>query len=314
VKLATFRLDERTEVGAVVGDEIADLGAAGGPPTMIDLLAQHDWRENVQALLPHAPRIPIDSVHLNAPVQPAKYLAIGLNSRDHRREVNVRWLLREPRLLRIAAGYALAHPRPREPFFFAKATSSVSGPRDPIWLPPHTRRVDWEGELAAVIATPIRDANLARARTAIAGYTVANDVTVRDWQTDNPTSAAVAKGYQTHGPLGPWLRTSDEVDPDELTLRTFLNGELRQHGLIRDLIRSPAEIVSRLSRFCTLLPGDVIACGTFAGTGWPSGRFLRPGDRVRVEIDGIGALDNPVVTAPARHGLAERRSDNVTSR
>ncbi len=150
-----------------------------------------------------------------------------------------------------------------------------------------------------VIGTHARHLTPAEARDAIAGYMITNDVSVRDWQTDNPTGPLLAKGYDTHGPLGPWLVTTDEIDPADLELTTTLNGERRQRGRIADLIHSPAEIVSVLSGFCTLERGDVIACGTFAGTGWPTGRFLRPGDTVRVEIDGLGHIENPVVSEPA---------------
>jgi 2-keto-4-pentenoate hydratase/2-oxohepta-3-ene-1,7-dioic acid hydratase in catechol pathway len=104
------------------------------------------------------------------------------------------------------------------------------------------------------------------------------------------------------------LVTADEIDPADLQLRTYLNGELRQHGRIDDLILSPAEIVASLSRFCLLEAGDVIACGTFAGTGWPAGRFLRPGDTVRVEVTGIGHLENPVV---AHRDLPDARTRAV---
>ncbi|MDT7697531.1 MAG: hypothetical protein QOI75_6901 [Pseudonocardiales bacterium] len=301
MKLATFRgHDGRTRVGVVLGEQVADLSAAEhGPATVLELLGDTQRDERVAALLPAAPRHPLGSVTLQAPIPaPPKYLAIGINSRDHRREVNLRWLLREPKLVRIAAGYALAHPRPRYPFFFAKATSSVTGPFEEIWLPAGTSRVDWEGELAVVVGAHLREASVRDAEHAIAGYLIANDVSVRDWQTDNPTSAAMAKGFPSHGPLGPWLATPDEIDLATAEVRTFLNGELRQRGRIAELIRSPADILSQLSRFCALEPGDVVACGTFAGTGWPAGRFLRPGDTIRVEIDGIGHIENPVTTAP----------------
>jgi len=145
----------------------------------------------------------------------------------------------------------------------------------------------------------LHEATVDAAHRSIAGYLIANDVSVRDWQTDNPTAAALAKGYPSHGPLGPWLTTPDEFDIGSAQLRTYLNGQLRQHGRISDLMLSPAEIISSLSTFCVLQPGDVIACGTFAGTGWPSGRFLQDGDLVRVEIDGLGALSNPVTAYSA---------------
>lgn len=303
MQLTTFStVAAHRHVGALVGDEIADLSAVDtGPASIIELISRPGWRADVEALQKGAPRYPVTDVALHAPVPaPAKYLAIGMNSREHRNDVNARWLMREPKLVRIAAGYLLAHPRPKHPFFFAKATSSIVGPNDPIVLPPHGEQVDWEGELAVIVGALLHEATVETARRGIAGYLVANDVSVRDWQTDNPTAAALAKGYPTHGPLGPWLTTPDGFDPDGAELRTYLNGRLRQRGRIGELTLSPAEIISRLSGFCVLGPGDVIACGTFAGTGWPSGRFLRPGDLVRIEIDGLGALANPVIAYSSR--------------
>jgi len=297
MRLATFSTDGRIpHVGVELDGEIADLTACDdGPRTLKSLLQQSDWTSDLAPMIKRAPRVPMERATLHAPVPtPAMYMAIGLNARDHRRDINARWLLREPGLIRIAAGYLLAHPRPRHPFFFAKATSSIVGPFDPIVVPPDAKKVDWEGELAVVIGARIHDVAVEAARRGIAGYMVANDVSVRDWQTDNPTAAALAKGYPSHGPLGPWLVTADEFDPAAVELRTYLNGTLRQRGRIADLILSPAEIVSRLSKFCVLQPGDVVACGTFGGTGWPAGRFLRAGDMVRIEVDGIGHLANPV--------------------
>jgi 2-keto-4-pentenoate hydratase/2-oxohepta-3-ene-1,7-dioic acid hydratase in catechol pathway len=322
VKLATFttgtndRVGADDRVGVLIGDELADLSAAdAGPATLVDLVRGPGWPARVAALLPSAPRHPVESVTFRAPVpRPPKYLAIGLNSPDHRREINLRWLMREPRLIRIAAGYLQAHPRPKYPFFFAKATSSVTGPYDPIWLPGKTRRVDWEGELAFIVGTRAREVPAERAKDYIAGYLIANDISVRDWQTDNPTAPALAKGFETHGPLGPCLVSADGVDPAELSLRTYLNGELRQSAQIADLILGPAEILSTLSMFCTLEPGDVVACGTFAGTGWPTGRFLRPGDSVRVEIDRLGHIENTVEPAPAAFDESSPASASVIER
>ena len=164
-----------------------------------------------------------------------------------------------------------------------------------------------------MIGAIIHDVSPAEASRAIAGYLIANDVSVRDWQTDNPTAAALAKGYPTHGPLGPWLTTPDEFDAGSAQLRTYLNDELTQLGRIADLILSPAEIISRLSQFCVLQPGDVVACGTFGGTGWPRGRFLRPADLVRVEIDGLGHLANPVIAYSA-HALARHSAVQLSVR
>lgn len=300
MRLANFETTSGPHIGVVLGEEIADLTAVEQRrPDLQSLLCGGKPTEEAAALIPKAPRIPLTEARLLAPIlNPGKFLAIGLNTRDHRGDVNLRWLLREPRTIRMAAGYLFAHPRPRHPYFFAKATSSVTGPGSPIRLPRHAQQVDWEGELAAVIGAGVHNAGIIEARAAIAGYLIANDVSVRDWQTDNPTGPILAKGYDTHGPLGPWMVTADEIDPAELELRTQLNGEQVQHGRIAELVHSPAEIVRILSQFCTLLPGDVIACGTFAGTGWPRGRFLHAGDIVRVTIDGIGYLENPVIDEP----------------
>ncbi|MFV8050945.1 fumarylacetoacetate hydrolase family protein [Mycobacterium sp. 48b] len=297
MRLATFSPGTgEPRAGVILGDEIADLSACdGGPDSILSLLQRSDWTTAATSLLARAPRYPVETVVWHAPVPtPSLFMAIGLNAPDHRRDVNVGWLLREPRLVRIAAGYLLAHPRPRYPFFFAKAPSSIVGHGAPIVLPKGARQVDWEGELAVIIGTGIHDVGEDEARTAIAGYLIANDVSIRDWQTDNPTATALAKSHPSHGPLGPWLVTADELDLRTAELRTYLNGEQRQRGRISDLLLSPAQVVSRLSRFCALRPGDVVACGTFGGTGWPVGRFLRPGDTVRIEVDGIGSLSNPV--------------------
>jgi 2-keto-4-pentenoate hydratase/2-oxohepta-3-ene-1,7-dioic acid hydratase in catechol pathway len=300
MRLATFSAENRiAHVGVILDGEVADLTACdNGPRSLKCLLQQSDWQAGIAAMLKRAPRMTLETVRLHAPVPtPAIYMAIGLNAPDHRRDINARWLLREPRLIRIAAGYLLAHPRPKHPFFFSKAPSSIVGPFDPIELPPHAKQVDWEGEVAVIIGARVHDVDVESAQHSIAGYVIANDVSVRDWQTDNPTAAALAKGYPTHGPLGPWMVTADELSLADVELRTYLNGELRQHGRVADLILSPAEVVSRLSTFCALQPGDVVACGTFAGTGWPTGRFLRDGDTVQIEVDGIGHLANPVTLA-----------------
>ncbi|WP_319446129.1 MULTISPECIES: fumarylacetoacetate hydrolase family protein [unclassified Mycobacterium] len=316
MRLATFSTATTSgHVGLIDGDDVVDISAAeDGPTTVVELLSQPDWQARATSLQPRAPRHPLAEVTLHAPIPtPPKYLAIGMNSRDHRKDVNLRWLLREPHLVRIAAGYLLAHPRPKHPFFFAKATSSIVGPNDAIVLPLRGDQVDWEGELAVVVGDTLHDVTAAEASRAIAGYLIANDVSVRDWQTDNPTAAALAKGYPTHGPLGPWLTTPDEFDPSSAELRTYLNGRLTQHGRIADLILSPAQIISRLSQFCVLAPGDVVACGTFGGTGWPKGRFLQPGDEVRIEIDGLGELSNPV-SAYSAWTLARHHAAPVTAR
>lgn len=264
-----------------------------------DLYAHPNPAEVVAELSSNAPDLELADVDLLCPLwRPSKFLAIGLNSTNHRRDVNLRWLLREPSVVLMGLGYAIAHPRRKLPYFFAKSTSSLTGPYSPIWLPREGWRTDWEGELAVIVGHHLRDATVKQAEAAIAGYTVTNDVSIRDLQLDNPTGALLAKGYDTHGPIGPWIVSPDDVDLDAAELRTYVNGRLEQRGRIADMILAPAEILSVLSRFCTMNPGDVVACGTFAGTGWPQNRFLAEGDVVRVEIDDIGAIENPVIAEP----------------
>jgi 2-keto-4-pentenoate hydratase/2-oxohepta-3-ene-1,7-dioic acid hydratase in catechol pathway len=154
--------------------------------------------------------------------------------------------------------------------------------------------LDYEGELVAVIGRRVRRAAPATALASVAGYTVGNDVSVRDWQQDTPTMWP-GKSFDTHGPLGPWMVTADEVDPSDLRVRTWVDDELRQDGSTADMVTGIADMISAVSRVCTLEPGDLIATGTPGGVGMFSGKLLRPGQRVRVEIEGIGTIDNPVV-------------------
>ncbi len=302
MRLVTFAGERGGDrVGVQLDGELADLSAVdGGPASMLDLLegAGDDLAAAVGRWQARAPRVDAAGVRLRAPVpRPPKFLAIGLNTTDHRDDLSLRVILRNLPALRLVAGYKVAHPRPRYPLFFAKATSCVTGPYDPIWAPSGSDRADYEGEVAAVIGRRSRHLTPARAREAIVGLTLTNDVSVRDWQGDNPTGPMLGKGYETHGPLGPAIVTWDEL-ADDLELRTLLNGERRQTGRLSDLVRSPAEVVSILSQFCTLEPGDVVACGTWSGVGFFAGRFLRPGDVVRIEADGLGHIENPVIAEP----------------
>lgn len=227
-------------------------------------------------------RHPLDRVRLLAPVIPRKYLAIGLNYADHVAESGM-----EP---------------PKFPIFFNKQVTCVVGPGDDIHLPKVSNLLDYEGELAIVIGERCRHVPPELAYRVIAGYTVANDVSVRDWQLRTPTMT-MGKSFDTHGPLGPWVVTPDELgDPHSLRIRTTVNGELRQDGSTSKMIYDCYQQVAHLSEAFTLEPGDVVATGTPAGIGavrepFPAG-LLKVGDVVRVEIDGIGALENTVAEEP----------------
>jgi 2-keto-4-pentenoate hydratase/2-oxohepta-3-ene-1,7-dioic acid hydratase in catechol pathway len=189
---------------------------------------------------------------------------------------------------------------PEFPVFFNKQTTCVTGPGDPIHVPRVSALVDYEGELGIVIGRRCRHVPAARAHEVIAGYTVVNDVTVRDWQFKSPTMT-IGKSFDTHGPTGPWVVTADEIaDPQDLRLRTWVNDELLQDASTKEMVFDCAQQIETLSTAFTLEPGDIIATGTPAGVGIVRNPpvFLQPGDTVRIEIDGIGVLENPVIAEP----------------
>ena len=239
----------------------------------------------------------LEDVRLLAPVKPRKFLAIGLNYADHIAESGME--------------------APEFPIFFNKQATCVVGPGDDVHMPRVSTLLDYEGELAIVIGERCRHVAVERAAEVIAGYTIANDVSVRDWQLRTPTMT-MGKSFDTHGPLGPWVVTADELgDPHELGIRTFVNGEERQNGSTREMVFDCFEQIAHLSQAFTLEPGDVIATGTPAGVGavrqpFPTG-LLKVGDVVRVEIDGIGSLENTVVEEPDAY-LAPAPEDAVAWR
>jgi 2-keto-4-pentenoate hydratase/2-oxohepta-3-ene-1,7-dioic acid hydratase in catechol pathway len=282
MKLATFTHDGRTRCGVVLGGEIADVSAAGAVPgDLVTLLAAgDDGLDAARRALAGAPRLALAAVHLEAPVQPRKYLAIGLNYAAHVGETG--------------------RKKPEFPIFFNKQSTCVTGPYDPIHLPRVSSALDYEGELGFVIGRRCRHVPAEHAPKVIAGYLVADDVSVRDWQWKAPTMT-LGKSFDTHGPLGPWLTTADEVgDPHTLELRTLVNGEQRQHVNTREMLFDCFEQVALLSTVCTLEPGDVVTTGTPDGVGaaMKPPRFLVAGDVVRVEIAGLGRLENRVVPEP----------------
>ena len=216
-----------------------------------------------------------------APVpRPGKYLAISLNYADHIEETGL--------------------DKPEYPSFFTKQGTCVIGHGDAIHRPKVSDKLDYEGELAFVIGRRCRHVPVDKAHQVIAGFTIANDVSVRDWQFRSPTFT-LGKSFDTHGPLGPWLVTSDEIsDPHNLDLKTWIDDELRQNSNTRQMIFNCYEMIAYLSQAMTLEPGDVIATGTPAGVGVkmkPRG-YMLPGQTARIEIEGIGTLVNPVIEEP----------------
>jgi 2-keto-4-pentenoate hydratase/2-oxohepta-3-ene-1,7-dioic acid hydratase in catechol pathway len=224
-------------------------------------------------------RIAISAVRLLAPVpDPEKIVCLGLNYRDHAAE----------------AGQAI----PAAPMWFAKFANSLIGSGEPILLPPaYPDHVDYEAELAVVIGRAATRVSAEQALSYVAGAMPFNDVSARDLQFENPLWTS-GKAIDTFAPCGPALVTLDEAgDLQSLALRTRVNGETLQEGTTADQIFAVAEVIAWLSRTMTLLPGDIVATGTPAGVGASQGRFLRDGDTVEVEIDGLGAVVNPVHAA-----------------
>jgi len=232
--------------------------------------------------LPVRERRPLRDVTLLSPVRrPSKIWAVGYAYHDHRTET----------------GFSTTND---DPIIFFKATSSVTGPNSPIKLPPVApEMVDYEGELAVVIGRKARAVSVDEAMAHVAGFTIGNDVSARDVQRGaiegRAADTATAKSFDTFTPLGPWLATLDEFDdPNDLALRTWVNGDLRQDARTSLLVYPVPTIVSYLSHQTTLLPGDLIMTGTPGGVGGRQGKYLRDGDTVRIEIEGIGILENGV--------------------
>ena len=286
MRLVTFSHAGTTRLGRLEGDEIIDLGDSALPSTMLALLeAGPDAMDAARSA--DGPRVALAEARLEAPLaRPPKILAVGLNYADHVAEAKME--------------------TPSVPMIFNKQSTSVVGPYDDIHRPRASDKLDYEGELAFVIGKRCRHVPKERAHEVIAGYTVSNDVSVRDWQLRVPTFT-MGKSFDTHCPLGPAIVTMDEIggDPGNLHLRTFVNGEKRQDSNTRHLIFDCYYLVEHLSTAFTLEPGDVISTGTpggVAGVMKPP-KWLVPGDKIRVEIEGLDSIENTVIQEPAETTL-----------
>lgn len=282
MRLCRFDAGSGAVLGAVEGDVVVDLTAADPALPSDPALALAAGRDQLRALARQGKEYVLDDVRLLAPARPRKFLAIGLNYADHIVESGLE--------------------APQYPVFFNKQVTCVVGPDEGVHMPRVSSLLDYEGELAIVIGTRCRHISEHRAHEVIAGFTIANDVSVRDWQLRTPTMT-MGKSFDTHGPLGPWLVTADELgDPHDLAIKTFVNEELRQDGNTSEMIYDCFQQVAHLSEAFTLEPGDVIATGTPAGIGaarqpFPEG-LLHVGDVMRIQIDGLGELRNTVVEEP----------------
>jgi 2-keto-4-pentenoate hydratase/2-oxohepta-3-ene-1,7-dioic acid hydratase in catechol pathway len=278
MKLCRFEHSGVVRIGKVSGNSVIDLSGVAGVGTSMRELLAHLPRLRPALEATAAPAVPLEQVRLLAPIDdPQKYLAIGMNYKAHADEA-------------AAAGI----PIPKSQLWFNKQVSCISGPYDAIELPKVSDKLDYEAELAFVIGRRCKHVRADEARGVIAGYLVANDVSVRDWQARSPTFT-LGKSFDTHGPVGPWITTDDEVDdPLKLEIRLCVNGTERQRGSTSDMIYDIYEQIAYLTTVMTLEPGDLIATGTPAGVGIASNSWLKNGDRVRVEIDSLGAIENCV--------------------
>lgn len=283
MKLLRFEDGGRARLGLLQGDQITPLdGLAARYPTMLSVIAA--GQPALDAIAAEAAKggatVALSGARLLAPVErPGKYLAIGMNYKKHAEE---------------AARLGVATPT--QQLWFNKQTTCLAGPFDDI-DPGVTQALDYEVELGVVIGKPAKRVGVEDAKDHVFGYFVANDVSARDWQRHSPTFT-MGKSFDTHGPIGPWITTADEVaDPHKLGLRCYVNGELRQDSDTSQLIYDLWRQISYLSTAFILEPGDLIASGTPEGVGAARQPpvFLKPGDVVRCEVDGLGAIENKVI-------------------
>jgi len=276
MRLATVRLEGTTSAVRIDGDEVTVLDA----PDVGALLAKPDWRRSAAETVPlgEVEPLALDALDYGPLVpRPGRIVCVGQNYREHIAE--------------------MGGTPPEYPTLFAKYASSLVGATDDIRLPRVSTAVDWEAELAIVIGAGGRYLEPGDTAAAIAGWTVANDVSMRDWQR-RTSQFLQGKTFDASTPVGPVLVTADEFDPEPaLAIRTRVNGEVRQESTTRDMLFGPHEIVAYISQFTTLEPGDLILTGTPSGVG--AGRdpqvFLADGDVVETEIEGIGVLRNRCV-------------------
>jgi 2-keto-4-pentenoate hydratase/2-oxohepta-3-ene-1,7-dioic acid hydratase in catechol pathway len=284
MKLLSFEYQGRESWGAVIGQNIVDLGRALPQyPTLMSYIAAHrvaaDDTAGVQA------DIPLAAIkYLPVITQPEKIVCAIRNYHDHHKEV-------------VAAG--LDRELSAFPPIFLRVWRSQVAQGQPILRPECSNSLDWEGELAVIIGKPGRNITPAKAHEHIAGYSIYNDASIREWQF-HAKAICAGKNFESTGAFGPWMVTADEIAPDRvLSLKTRLNGEQVQSTNTGDMIFSVAQQIAYASTIFTLVPGDVIVTGTPGGVGWSKKppRFMVPGDVVEVEIEGIGVLRNPVAQA-----------------
>ena len=283
MKLLRYIHQDRVRIGALRGQAVVDLSdMIVGAADMLNVIANCDsLKGEAERRVASASTTPFSEVRLLAPVaRPGKIFAIGLNYADHIAESGL--------------------PAPKHQVWFSKAVTCINGPNDPIELPLASSSLDYEVELVVVIGRRAKHVPAERARDVMFGFCVGNDVSVREWQL-NTSQWVLGKSFDTHAPIGPWIVTADELgDPQRLELTCSVNGEVRQHSNTRHMVFNVFDQIAHLSRAMTLEPGDLIFTGTPGGVGatMKPPVFLKVGDRVRAEIEGIGFIENTV--APER--------------
>jgi 2-keto-4-pentenoate hydratase/2-oxohepta-3-ene-1,7-dioic acid hydratase in catechol pathway len=282
MKIATFSANGRVSYGIVKDQRIVDAGSRLGDrfPDLRSLIAagQIDQLENLGAKA--SADLPVADIQLLKPVpSPGKILCVGVNYPDR------------------AAEYKDNSERPKYPSIFVRFPASLVAHEEPIVRPPESKQLDYEGEIALVIGRRGRRIAEAEAMSHVMGYTICNEGTIRDWLRHGKFNVTPGKNFDGTGSLGPWIVTSDEIGAYPLRLMTRVNGELRQEDTTDRMIFSMPFLISYISSFCTLEPGDIIVTGTPTGAGarFDPPRYLVPGDVVEVEVSRIGALRNRVI-------------------
>ena len=291
MKLVTFIDQSNQKIGALVNEEVVDFSSSDLPRSMINFieLGTKGLEQATSLIESGKNRLSLNDISLKAPIpKPNKILAVGLNYKEHKDEVAQ------------TAAKTIGKAQEKYPNIFNKQNSSVNGPYDDIHRPRASEFLDYEGELGFVIGKKCRHVPYDKAAGVIYGYTVVNDVTIRDWQMRGPPmTMTMGKSWDTHCPFGPYIVTSDEVgNPHDLKLETYVNGELRQSASTSDLIFDCFTLVEYLSTAFTLEPGDLIPTGTPAGSAVMTRNWLKAGDEIKIEIEKLGFINNKVIEEP----------------
>ena len=283
MKLVNFLYKGEKNVGALLDDGVCSFKSISDKYSisMLEFIEQiHELSPEVSKFIDSNPEvIPLSEIEFLPVIErPGKVLAVGLNYRDHAKETGM--------------------DLPEVPMIFTKQSTSVLGHQGEIHKPKVSDAVDYEGEMAFVIGKKCRHVSKEDALDVIAGVTICNDVSVRDWQIASPTFT-MGKSFDTHCPIGPYIVTMDEIsDIHNLKIKTYVNDELRQDSCTDQLIFDCFDLIEHITKAFTLEPGDIIATGTSSGVGVVLGKYLIPNDVVKIELENVGTLENKVILEP----------------